>query len=89
MYEIVNLGIFCFRFNVKEKMYNELRETGEAALKRLDLYENMKGINELSNEEINNIESKLFSALDKLKLEKARRIFKDEINSLKIKLGMR
>lgn len=61
----------------------------ESALQRLDLYENMKGINDLSNEDINSMENKLFSALDKLKLEKARRIFKDEIISLKNKLGLK
>ncbi|EAS02150.2 kinesin motor catalytic domain protein (macronuclear) [Tetrahymena thermophila SB210] len=78
-----------WRYTVMEKKYKELREAAEGALKRLDLYENMIGINDISNEEINNIENQLFSALDKLKLEKARRIFKDEINSLKIKLGLK
>jgi len=72
-----------------EKKYKALREAGESALKRLDLYENLTGIDEMSSEEINIVENQLFSALDKLKLEKARRIFKDEINSLKVKLGIR
>lgn len=72
-----------------EKKYKALREAGENALKRLDLYESLSGVDTMSSEEINILENQLFSALDKIKLEKARRIFKDEINSLKIKLGLR
>jgi hypothetical protein len=49
----------------------------------------MEGISEINNDEINNIENILFNALDKIKLEKARRIFKDEIISLKEKLGLK
>ena len=45
------------RFSIIENKYKELREAAESALRRLDLYENMIGINSLSNEEINSIEN--------------------------------
>ena len=40
-----------------DKKYKELREVAEGGLKRLDLYENMSGVNEISSDEINNIEN--------------------------------
>jgi len=45
------------------------------------------GINELSDDDITNLESVLFTAMDKIKLEKASRIYKDEIMDLKSKLS--
>ena len=41
------------------------------------------------DDELNSLEQQLFNALDKIKVEKARRIFKEEINHLKVKLGIK
>lgn len=54
-------------------------EAGKRALRRLDLYENMIGVGDISCEEMNNIESQLNKALDKIKLERARRVHNEEI----------
>lgn len=47
----------------------------------------MSGVCELSNEDLYALENSLFNSLDKLKFEKAGRVYKSEIQTLKQKLG--
>lgn len=57
-----------------------------SVLRRLQLFEDQQGIALLGDQQLNSFEQLLFSSLDKLKSEKAKRIYRDEINTLKQKL---
>jgi hypothetical protein len=57
-------------------------------LARLDAYENLSSVAELSDDDLFTLEGKLLASVDKIKSEKARRIYKEEISSLKLKLGL-
>ena len=49
----------------------------------------MSGASTLTVEELTILENQSFNSLDKIKLEKVGRIYKNEINCLKLKLGFK
>ena len=49
----------------------------------------MSGASILTVEELTILENQFFNSLDKIKLEKVGRIYKNEINCLKLKLGFK